>query len=222
MISVDLPHPVADRSRAMAQAVAAAPPDVRALKDKLKELVRHASISRLKIHSGGAEVETKELGPAFKPGRILASNMVFILVSGDAFRLTFKIHFDSATARNLAFRIFGGDSPAAISEKQAIDYFKEYGNLVAGSVVTLLGENDVELGISLPLSTRGFYEVFSDYTEKQHPIVTFSDFWELRASGNDIHCSALLEILNPKQLARLAAYEIVEEADGDDGEMDFL
>ena len=222
MISVDSPHPAAHRSRALDQVAPAAAPDIRALKEKLKELVRHAAISRLKIHAGCAEVETREQGPAFKPGRILASHMVFILVSGDAVRLTFKVHFNTGTARNLAFRIFGGDSPDDIAEKQAIDYFKEYGNLVAGSVVTLLGENDVELGISLPLSTRGFYEVFSDYSEKQHPIITFSDFWELKANGNDIHCSALLEILNPKQLAKLVAYEIVEQADGDDGEMEFL
>ena len=222
MISVDSPHRAADRSRAMDQIAATAPPDIRSLKDKLKELVRHASVSRLRIHSGSSAIETRELGPAFRPGRILASNMVFILVSGDALRLTFKVHFASGTARSLAFRIFGGSSPADLSEKQSIDYFKEYGNLVAGSVVTLLGENDVELGISLPLSTRGFYEVFSDYSEKQHPIITFSDFWELKTNGNDIYCSALLEILSPKQLAKLVAYEIVEQADGDDGEMDFL
>ena len=193
-----------------------------ALKDKLKALVRHASTSRFKIHTDSPEVETKELGPGFRPGRILASNMVFILVSGDALRLTFKVHFATGTAKNLAFRIFGGNSPADISEQQAIDYFKEYGNLVAGSVVTLLGENGIDLGISLPLSTRGFYEVFSDYCEKQHPIITFSDFWELRANGKNTHCSAVLEILNQKQLGNLAAYEIVEAASDDDAEIDFL
>ena len=197
-------------------------PDIQALKDKLKALLRHASISRLKNHADDAEVEARELGAAFRPGRILASNMVFILVSGDALRLTFKVHFETGTAKQLAFAIFGGDSPAAISQRQAIDYFKEYGNLVAGSMVTLLAESGVELGISLPLSTRGFYEVFSDYSEKLDPIVAFSDFWELRTNGRSIHCGAQFEILNPRQLADLAAYEIVEEADSADAEMDFL
>ena len=205
----------------MNQVAAAAPPEIQALKDKLKALVRHAALARLKRHSGSPEVETRELGCGFRPGRILASNMVFILVSGDALRLTFKVHFNIRTAKNLAFSIFGGDSPEDISEQQAVDYVKEYGNLVAGSVVTLLGENNIELGISLPLSTRGFYEVFSDYSEKQHPVITCSDFWELKANGNEIHCSALLEILNRNALGDLPAYEIVDEAD-DDGEMDFL
>ena len=197
-------------------------PDIAALKDKLKALLRHASLSRLKNHAGAAEIDIRELGCGFRPGKILASNMVFILVSGDAFRLTFKVHFNTRTARKLAFRIFGGNSPDAISEKQAIDYFKEYGNLVAGSVVTLLAESGVELGISLPLSTRGFYEVFSDYSEKLDPIVAFSDFWELRTNDRSIHCGAQFEILNHRQLAELAAYEIVEEADSADAEMDFL
>lgn len=197
-------------------------PDLQALKDKLKELLRYASVSRLKSHTGAAEVEAGELGCGFRPGRILASNMVFILVSGDALRLTIKVHFNTGAARNLAFGIFGGNSPADISERLAIDYFKEYANLVAGSVVTLLAENGVELGISLPLSTRGFYEVFSDYTEKQHPIISYSDFWELQANGHDVHCSALVEILNQKLLGHLAAYEISEETGDSGAEMDFL
>ena len=198
------------------------PPDVRALKDKLKALLRHASLCRLKNHAAAAEVDARELGATFRPGRILASNMIFILVSGDALRLTFKVHFETRTAKQLAFAIFGGDSPADISPRQAIDYFKEYGNLVAGSMVTLLAECGVEQGISLPLSTRGFYEVFSDYAEKHQPIVAFCDFWELRVDGKTIHCSAQIEILNQRQLSGLATYEIVEEADRNDAEMDFL
>ena len=198
------------------------PADLQALKAKLKELVRYASVSRLKSHAGTAAVEARELGCGFRPGRILASNMVFILVSGDALRLTFKVHFNIGTARTLAFGIFGGHSPADISQQLSIDYFKEYANLVAGSIVTLLAKSGVEQGISLPLSTRGFYEVFSDYAEKQHPIATYGDFWELRANGHDVHCSALVEILNQKQLGDLATDEIAEEAADDDAEMDFL
>ncbi|MEI7431403.1 MAG: chemotaxis protein CheX [Betaproteobacteria bacterium] len=199
-----------------------APPDVQVLKDKLNELVRHATVSRLKIHTDSDEVETKALDSSFRPGKILASNMVFILVSGDALRLTFKIHFNTRTGRNLALRIYGGKSAADISEKQAIDYFKEYGNLVAGSVITLLGENNIELGISLPLCTRGFYEVFSDYTEKQHPVINYSHFWELHVKEQTVFCSAQYEILNIKPFETLVEYEISEDASGDDGEMDFL
>lgn len=198
------------------------PPDVAALKGKLRELVRYASSSRLQIHTGAAEIEVREVDSHFKPGRILANNMVFILVSGDALRVTFKVHFNLRDAKHLAFRIFGGAAPEDISGKQAIDYFKEYGNLVAGSVVTQFEKLDVGLGISLPLCTRGFYEVFSDYSEKQHPIITHSDFWKLDVSGQQIFCSALLEIMDKKPLAGLADYEIVAETDDSDAEMDFL
>ena len=196
--------------------------EVQALKDKLRELIRHASVSRLKIHADFPDVEIRELDSGFRPGRVLASNMVFILVSGDAVRLTFKVHFNTGTAKNLAFRIFGGESPAGIPAKRAIDYFKEYGNLVAGNVVTLLGRSDIELGISLPLCTRGLYEVFADYSEKHHPVVAYSDFWELKANGHDVFCSAQFEILDKKPLEKLAGYAIEEETGGDDEEIDFL
>jgi CheY-specific phosphatase CheX len=198
------------------------PPDLQALKDKLRELVRYSSVTRLQFHTGSSEVETREMDASFKPGRILANNMVFILVSGDAMRLTFKVHFNTRTAKKLSFSIFGGNSAEDISEKQAIDYFKEYGNLVAGSVIALMDKCQIELGISLPLCTRGFYEVFSDYTEKQYPITTYSDFWDLNVCGHSVCCSAQYEILDRKQLAKLIDLEITEDEIDDDGEMEFL
>jgi len=197
-------------------------PEIEVLKDQLKELVRYASLSRMKVHADCAGVDLKFLDCAFRPGKILANNMVFILVSGDALRLTLKVHFNTRTARNLAYKIFGVKSAAEISSKQAIDYFKEYGNLVAGSVISLLGENDIELGISLPLCTRGFYEVFSDYSEKQQPVIHTSDFWELDVNGQSVFCSAQYEILNLKLLDKLATYQITEVSSDEDGEMDFL
>lgn len=198
-------------------------PEGATLKQKLIELIRHASMSRLKIHADASEVVLLDMDAGFVPGKILASNMVFILVSGDALRITFKIHFNTRMAKELAFRIFGGASAGELSEKQAIDYFKEYGNLVAGSVITLIGHVGVELGISLPLSTRGFYEVFSDYTETQYPVVSFSDFWQLAVDGrHSLYCSALVEILDAHQLEKLVDFEIADEQSDDEEEMDFL
>lgn len=195
---------------------------VTGIRDKVKELVRYASVSRFKIHTASDEVELHELGAKFAPGRILANNMVFALVSGDVLRVTFKAHFNMDCAKTLAFRVFGGESPAQISLKQAIDYFKEFGNLVAGSIVTLFEKVDIGLGMSLPLCTRGFYEVFSDYTEKESPSITFSDFWELQVNGSTVFCSALIEILDKKALEVLRDFVIEEDEASDDEEMDFL
>jgi CheY-specific phosphatase CheX len=196
--------------------------ETEALKIKLGALVRHASMSRLRIHTDSPAIETRKMDAAFRPGKMLATHMVLILVSGDALRLTFKVHFNLGTAKNLAWRIYGGQSSGNISEQQAIDYFKEYANLVAGSVISLLSESRIALGISLPLCTRGFYEVFSDYAEKQQPVVSFADFWELQAIGGGVYCSAQFEMLNQAGLEKLIDYVIDEETAADDGEMDFL
>ena len=195
---------------------------VAVIKGKLCELVRFAALSRLKVHTDCEEIEQAELGESFRPGRILANNMVFILASGEPVRVTFKAHFNIDTAKDLAFRVFGGDSAATISEKRAVDYFKEYSNLVAGSVVTLFEKIEIELGISLPLSTRGFYEVFADYQERQQPIISYSDFWALKVNGHTVFCSALLEILDRQRLEKLINFDVTEAEDNDDEEMDFL
>lgn len=197
-------------------------PSTQMLKEKLSELIRHASVSRFKIHTACNDVELNELGDGFNPGRILANNMVFALISGDMLRVTFKVHFDIEVAKSLAFRVFGGESAADISRKQATDYFKEYGNLVAGCIVTLFEPMKIGLGMSLPLSTRGFYEVFSDYTEKETPTITFCDFWQLQVPGSTVYCSAAIEILDISGLTPLLAFEIIEDEANDDAEMDFL
>lgn len=196
-------------------------PDPGLLKGKVLEVIRHASLSRLKIHTDCAEIALREFEANFTPGRILANNMVFILVSGDVLRITFKVHFNMRDAKHLAFRIFRGNSPEEIQERQAVDYFKEYGNLVAGNIATHFDNAGVELGISLPLRTRGFYEIFSDYAEKRLPVVTCSDFWKFEVGGHPVFCSAFIEIKDMTQLEKLADFRPESEA-GDDGEMDFL
>lgn len=197
-----------------------APSLLPAVKAKLTELVRFASISRLKAHSGCEEILTIEMPENFRPGKVLANNMVFILASGDAVRVTFKAHYNRDTARAMALRIFGGVSLQAISDRRAADYMKEYCNLVAGKVVTLFEDLRIELGISLPQQARGFYEVFADYQEKDKPTVSFSDFWTLRTGEFTISCSAVIEILDIKQLESLVDYTITDASD--DEEMDFL
>ena len=193
------------------------------IKEKIRELVRHASLTRLIIHADCTEVGISEPGPGFRPGKMLASNMAFILVSGDALRLTFKVHFNTRTAKTLAFRIFGGEASEDITERQAIDYFKEYANLVAGSVISLLGQTGVDLGISLPLCTRGFNEIFSDYSIENRLIPTDYDFWSLRVNGLEFYCSSFFELMNTPRLSRaLEDLSLSETFIEEDGELDFL
>ncbi|SDH72161.1 hypothetical protein [Propionivibrio dicarboxylicus] len=189
------------------------------IKEKLSELVRYASITRAKTQANAESVVIGEMESSFQSGRILAPHMAFILISGETIRITFKAHFSIRSAKRLAFRIYGGASAEQIRERQAIDFVKEYTNLVAGNLVTRLSNVGVEVGISLPLATSGFYEVFADYIDKQIPTVACSDFWELDVDGYKLYCSAQYEFLSIERLAKLADVVVEEE---DDEEMDFL
>lgn len=186
---------------------------------RLRERVRHASMTLLRTQANADEISVVEMDAAFRPGRILATHMAFILIAGEALRITFKVHFNARAAKELAFRIFGRASADEISESQAIDFFKEYANLVGGNLVATAGDIGIDLGISLPLSTRGFYEVFADYTEKQAPVTTFCDFWQLSVDGKTVVCSAQFELLEISMLEALASCVIAEDSEG---EMDFL
>jgi CheY-specific phosphatase CheX len=190
------------------------------IKAKLTELVRFASTSRLKVHSGCEAIVTSEMPEKFQAGRVLANNMVLILTSGEPVRVTFKAHFNMATARAMASRIFGDLSAQAVTDRRSFDYMKEYCNLVAGKVVTLFADLQIDLGISLPQRARGFYEVFADYQEKDKPNFSFSDFWILSAGEHTITCSAVMEILDLKRLESLVDCAITDSSD--DEEMDFL
>ena len=195
--------------------------NVSVIKDKLTELVRQAAETRCRAHTRQEEFTLSSVEEEYQVGQVLGNWMSLILVTGEALKITLKFHFSHKDIKQLIYPIYGEESAAGISDQQSMDFVKELSNLTAGFLEQTFESMDLSLGISLPLGTRGYYELFSDYSPASSPIIKYSDLWRLQYGDVSILGSVMFEVSNSGALNELVAYDI-ESADEDDGEFDFL
>lgn len=187
------------------------------------KLIRHAAEDRVRTHARESDFNLVDLEDTFKAGQVLSNKMSLILISGEAIRITLKLQFSHSKVKNIAFPIYGKDSAAEISDAQSMDYMKELSNVIAGYVVQLFEKAGIQLGISLPLGTRGFYEIFADYRDADSPVIKYNDLWCLEFGDTKIYGTVLTEILDINTLEKVDLDETSYDGDDeDDGEFDFL
>lgn len=194
------------------------------IKEKIISIIRHSTEERVRLHSHNTEFKLSEPDRKYKLGQVLGNRMSLILVSGETLRITFKLHFNLEEVKFIAYRAYGKNLPEELSDKQAMDFMKELCNLSAGQLVKIFEENNLPLGMSLPLCARGFYEIFADYTPTSQPFVKFGDLWGLNCTGCHLMMSSVIEILDADALGNIMKYELPVGAAGDEGdeEIDFL
>mgnify|MGYP006891284880 CR=1 FL=1 len=118
--------------------------------------------------------------------------------------------------------LYRADTPNGVSDQQSMDFIKELCNLTAGYIEQAFEQKDISLGISLPLGTRGFYEVFADYTPLSSPVIKYDDIWSLKLEDMEILGTVMIEVSDSEVLENFMSYDIVEDEDDDEGEFDFL
>jgi hypothetical protein len=191
------------------------------LKDKIKLLVRHAAEDRVRKHSDQADFNLVEVD-GYKTGQVLGNWMSLILITGSPLKITLKLHFSHKDIKKLIFPLYRASSPEGISDQQSMDFIKELCNLTAGYIEQAFEQTNISLGISLPLGTRGFYEIFADYTPATKPIVKYDDLWCLNFKELKIYGSVMFEVSDIQALENFMSYNITEDEDSDEGEFDFL
>lgn len=196
--------------------------DIDVIKEKLKEIIRQAAESRTRVHARDDNFALVERSNNTKIGQIQGNWMSLILITGDPLKITLKLHFSHTDIKNLIHPFYSAESANDISDQQSMDFIKELSNLTAGYLEQAFSEMSVPLGISLPLATRGYYEIFSDYTPSNHPIIKLSDLWCIENDNTKIVGSVLMEITNADALKNLLTYETATTEDDDEGEFDFL
>lgn len=195
--------------------------DVELLKNKVKDMVRQAAIARIGDHARKDGFELVEIAGERSTGEVLGNWMSIILVTGDAIRITLKLHFSLHEAKSFSQVAYGQGSPDGVSDSKAVDFVKELSNLMAGYIVKTFESMHIPMGISLPLYTRGFYEVFADYAPSDSPLVRFSDVWQLTHEEKVINGTVMIEISDPQALVAVCDYDINQD-DSDESEFDFL
>jgi CheY-specific phosphatase CheX len=176
------------------------------------------SEKRMASHSGCETIKSIEAPIFLKDRHVYANWMAVILVSGKGFRASFKVHFDLLVIKEFMATNFHKDVKT-IQKHQCMDFVKEFCNLMAGGIQQTLDKIDIKVGISLPIVTKGFDELFEVKSDAEDLI----DFWQLDLGIGKILCHLHTQILDPEVLQKIDSYnDLPEEEEEDDGEIDFL
>lgn len=181
------------------------------------DFIRNAVKSRFVVHS---RIDDSKLHlESYKANDVVLGHwMSLILVSGKAAKITFKIHFAEKSAKFFAAHAIMAEQ-AKITTGQAHDFIKEFCNLSAGFLKRQFEEKGENFGISLPLVTRGFDEIFFPRKDDK---TRFSDIWTIGDGQASLTCSYFLEVFSPEQFSAIP-FEILQPgAAADDGEVEFL
>lgn len=173
---------------------------------------KEASISIINDSAGGESFLEQ---PVPEELRVLGHWMSVIMLTSGEMRLTFKTHFMSSDGKILTSKSLR--KPVEnITQDQILDFFKEYCNMVAGKIKWLIEFNGHASGISLPLSMRGFDEVFFPSPDNR---LLFLEQWGLKSELTSFVCSVAIEVQNPNLWNTLRLnYEQTNEK----GDVDFL
>jgi CheY-specific phosphatase CheX len=181
------------------------------------DVIRGSALARFHSHSGDSEAVITMLDDSY--AREVHGNwMGLILVSGKEVRVTFKTYFNIKDVRIILASMLGKE-PSDMSKELAIDFMKEFSNLTAGFIKKILEENEnpIDTGISLPIVTKGFDDLFYKAINAKE----IQDFWAIDVQGVRFYCSPCINIFNENKL-KSVLMPVLSDDDDDDGDIDFL
>ena len=172
------------------------------MKEMLSQFLRRAAMDGYvgQFHAPDAVVE--EIGE--DPG-VLGHWMSLALVAAPSIRITFKAHFQTSS--------FGGrfvSDDSAESTRLSRDAMNEYANVVTGILKSGLRSSGVDAGMSLPLSIRGFNEIYFQGEDSEQVLV---DRWTIRSEDFSVNCSAVVELLDPEALQAAGVFSVQGSGD---------
>jgi len=180
---------------------------------KFSQLLRSSSLQRMQQHSSNNSLQIKELD---NPNDLVFGHwMAMILISGEAVKITFQTHYQTSCAQKLLGNLMQ-KKPSEIGLAQAADYIREYCNLTAGHIKNTLEQANLPVGITLPLVSRGFDNIFFSVDQSGKKI---KDRWAIQGDDVKIICTIQIEVRNEQKMTDV---NFETAAAADEGEIEFL
>jgi CheY-specific phosphatase CheX len=124
------------------------------------------------------------------------SNVANILICNQDIRIIFKIHYN----HNQANEILKDHLDLNYTTSKIDDYFLEVCNLIAGKIKINFKNQSLDVGISIPLKTAGFDELFFPVYNDEYRI---EYCWSLKTNKNPVVMSAFLEVMDSKLQSKM-------------------
>ncbi|MCG8336440.1 MAG: hypothetical protein MJE63_18180 [Proteobacteria bacterium] len=187
-------------------------------KSKIGKIVRQVTLSRMHQYTDNESFKLVEFDEETPQGYVFANSMSVIVIAGKSLRIILKAHFNHKDSKPIARQLFGTED---IDDMKSFDVMKEYCNLAAGFIKKICIEQDIPVGISLPIVTLGFNEVFSSPSDLEQKTV-FEDAWCLKNEQSNIVCSCLVDVFESETVDNLMEYELTEAEEDNDSDYEFL
>ncbi|GAB4559200.1 MAG: hypothetical protein Tsb007_20810 [Rhizobacter sp.] len=181
----------------------------------LRDLLRDASLIQASQYFDGNAVTLGE-PQDLRLGQVLKRYMAMVILNGVDLRIVIKVHFDLEPIRTYRQSRLAPESDLA--DKKIIDFMKELSNQIGGRVCRAFDTHGTPAGMSVPLCTRGIYEIYADYTPRSGALEKFGDFWRLDSAFGSIYCSSYVELLAKRDYSGVTC----SCDDAQEGELDFL
>ncbi len=175
---------------------------------RLNQVARETSLARIESICQRAEFQL--LNNA-QDRKVQDHWMAQALISGPQLRAIFSVYFGSQNLKKWSVKVFD-KKWEEISLLEIHDLSKEFCNLVAGHLKTVLDQNHIRVGVSLPFLSRGFDRIFSN---AEASTSVHNDSWKIEADGIQISCSTNIEIFKEFQFD-------IKGSPTDNGDVQFL
>ncbi len=181
----------------------------------LSSVVRESALDKLKIHSFNEKLSIKEIQNPIP--LVFGYWMSLVLASSPSVRIIFKINYETRSVLEMAKQMFVRLDIADPSPDLIEDFTKEYCNLVAGSLKIIFEKLNVVLGVSLPMVTKGFDEVFLANRIKKE--FTHVDYWEVTDGKVSLPMSLHIDWIDKELKSK---FDQLQESDLKIGDIEFL
>ena len=156
-------------------------------------------------------------GPSQKSNLVFREYLSAILLANSDFKLLYMIHFWLEDAKKLANGLLKTDS-SEVEYWRAIDFFKEYCNIIAGKAKKAFENIDIQLVQSLPIGISGYnLTLFEEKSVRERCL-----HWTQRYDQIELDFSTRYSILNTKIINKLATFPQYEDIRDDTESIEFF
>ncbi len=177
--------------------------------NQLMTLIRQKSILGLEAMSKKEGLEVESIS---QDDKVLGHWLSAISVSGEQIHIIFKVQFAIKTVNSFSKYTFQ-HVKEGVSNSQNKDFMREFCNMVAGYIKNTLINNNLTVGVSLPLLCRGFDNFFFEPPTHSR---SGKDCWKLFEKENNVYCSSVIELADDIKL------NITDDFTVKTGEVEFL
>lgn len=189
-----------------------------AVPEEFKLIVKSASQTRFAKHCQREDVQLHDAPADLLP--VKAHWMGLILIASSDLRILFKVHYNSDDISKIAKSVIQIPQDSINGRLIAIgDFMKEYCNLMGGFLKISLEASNMSAGVSLPLVTRGFDDLFAAAEANKN---LRRDLWKLSSGGYDIFAEVVVEYMKSGAEDLLKNIKSQEETSKNDGVLEFL